>query len=111
MVRIGSPGLCVERSGSGKPKTCGSCGSGSPALVRTTAKTLIGFTWAVCGGKDAEHDVLVERALEVSAQAVQHAVIRHVEVQHLGTTVRVFSKKNRVEDPKPDPCVGGPPGS
>jgi hypothetical protein len=50
-------------------------------------------TWAVCGGEDAEHDVLVERALEVSAQAVQHAVIRHAEVQHLGTTVRVLRKK------------------
>jgi hypothetical protein len=73
-------------NGSGWPKTCGSRGSGSPTLVRTTAKTLIGFTWAVRGGEDAEHDILVERALEVSAQAVQHAVIRHAEVQHLGNS-------------------------
>jgi hypothetical protein len=75
----------------------------------------------VCGGEDAEHDVLVERALEVSAQAVQHAVIRHAEVQHLGTTVCIFSKKKvevrsrirmLLDLPDPDPLVRGlDPGS
>ncbi len=40
-------------------------------------------TRAVRGGEDAEHDVLVQGALEIATQSVQHAFVLDSEVQHL----------------------------
>ncbi len=80
------PGLYVEGSGSGRLKNTRILRIRIPNTDQNYSKNINWITWAVCGGEDAEHDVLVERALEVSAQAVQHAVIRHAEVQHLGNS-------------------------
>ena len=48
-------------------------------------------TWTMCGGKDAEHDVLVESTLKEAPQSMQHTVVRDVEVQHL------FVQQSRVQ--------------